>query len=428
MPKIIRRGAPNSKTPGVLGQEYLDKDTKKTYICTHVDVEPGDRSGETTATYTWTPEGSGGGGGVSWNDLTDKPFYEEPGKDYILKDLDLAPMEYEGQGVMYFNPVLNIDSIPTGKPILLDFFGKTYVGEDDRSDNNGIRFYGVSFDYPDEYGTRTDARIRLRNNYFSIENGYTADLSFWAGVKASVYTEGTEVHTLDPKYIKDMYYSEMALKPLIKDYTFTTKTSGNEIRKHYIYAGDLNYYPTLVVGDTYTITVDGVDYKVVATKNSGIPENADGDYDFTQCPVYIGQGSSGNVVFITETPGETHTVSFYHDGDMEEVVHTIPEKYLPGSFYDVATPVEVANIIMGEAPEEGEITLEQTGTYEAVMSGKSIRFVAEVEQNGQFMKFVLEPMFTATMNMGDYPMVSVMVIGIDHETFSPKLLSITIIG
>lgn len=77
MSKIIGKRPPTEKTPGILGQEYIDSTTGKTYVCTHVNYgavndEP---AGEIEGRYTWE-EGSGGGAS-SWNDLADKPFYEE---------------------------------------------------------------------------------------------------------------------------------------------------------------------------------------------------------------------------------------------------------------------------------------------------------------------------------------------------------------
>lgn len=64
MSKIIGTGAPTSTTPGIVGQEYYDKITKKSYICTDADYEPGDRVGEIDGTYVWEERS-----GASWNDL-----------------------------------------------------------------------------------------------------------------------------------------------------------------------------------------------------------------------------------------------------------------------------------------------------------------------------------------------------------------------
>lgn len=74
MAKIIGHGAPTNKTPGSVGQEYLDKDTKTIYTCTNVKCITSMKSGEIDEVYEWTPQG--GGGASSWNDLTDRPFYE----------------------------------------------------------------------------------------------------------------------------------------------------------------------------------------------------------------------------------------------------------------------------------------------------------------------------------------------------------------
>ena len=80
MAKIIGHGAPTSKTFGVLGQEYFDKDSNKVYTCTKVTHKTAYRAGEADAEYEWSV--IGGGGAASWNDLQDKPFGVEPGTEF----------------------------------------------------------------------------------------------------------------------------------------------------------------------------------------------------------------------------------------------------------------------------------------------------------------------------------------------------------
>lgn len=58
MAKIIGHGAPTSKTFGVLGQEYFDKDSNKVYTCTKVTHKTAYRAGEADAEYEWTVIGN----------------------------------------------------------------------------------------------------------------------------------------------------------------------------------------------------------------------------------------------------------------------------------------------------------------------------------------------------------------------------------
>lgn len=53
MSKILGNGKPTNKTPGIVGQEYIDKLTGTSYMCTKVNHVTGDRSGESDAVYIW---------------------------------------------------------------------------------------------------------------------------------------------------------------------------------------------------------------------------------------------------------------------------------------------------------------------------------------------------------------------------------------
>lgn len=75
-----RYGVPGTDTPGNVGDLYVDLNTDKVYRCVDV-VTYGDSStdctvyvnrGEKNTVYIWKSTGAS-----SWNDLKDKPFYEE---------------------------------------------------------------------------------------------------------------------------------------------------------------------------------------------------------------------------------------------------------------------------------------------------------------------------------------------------------------
>lgn len=59
MPKIIGHGAPTSSTPGVLGQEYFDKDAKKVYTCVGVELLPSTVVGDIRGEFEWAVIGGG---------------------------------------------------------------------------------------------------------------------------------------------------------------------------------------------------------------------------------------------------------------------------------------------------------------------------------------------------------------------------------
>lgn len=53
MSKILGNGKPTNKTPGIVGQEYIDKLTGTSYICTEVKHTAGLQSGESDSAYAW---------------------------------------------------------------------------------------------------------------------------------------------------------------------------------------------------------------------------------------------------------------------------------------------------------------------------------------------------------------------------------------
>lgn len=73
-------GAPSSTTPGNVGDYYIDIDTGKVYQCVDVTTQGDDlgfvtvyaNGGKKNTTYIWKSTGAS-----SYNELEDKPFYEE---------------------------------------------------------------------------------------------------------------------------------------------------------------------------------------------------------------------------------------------------------------------------------------------------------------------------------------------------------------
>ena len=55
MNAIIVKGAPTRSTPGILGQEYFDKDTKDRYVCVNVIHKTGKLTGDYDGEYEWVP-------------------------------------------------------------------------------------------------------------------------------------------------------------------------------------------------------------------------------------------------------------------------------------------------------------------------------------------------------------------------------------
>lgn len=253
----------------------------------------------------------------SWHDLENKPFYEEVNETVIFPEEELTYNADYGD-IIIFKPF----TLVVGEEYIVNWDSKEYKLTAEQ--------FGPSIMLGSMKAMTGDATIpfAIICGGFSEYSGLVVTLPGVTHAVMSIKQRENVVHTIDPKYIKDMYYEEISRTSLIKDFTFTTKTStttGSERYVHYEYAGDLGYYPNLEVGYPYIITVDGVDYEVVPTTDSSTAD------DFSQCPVIIGQGSSGNVCFETAAPDKTHTVSFYY---VEKDIVTIPAKYIKDMYYE----------------------------------------------------------------------------------------------
>jgi hypothetical protein len=152
---------------------------------------------------------------------------EEVQKIYLVKDLDLAPIEHYQMGVMRVPAGVDMNSIPTGKTFMVDFLGETYVLEEFTYADSGksLRVMHLSFTTPGGTVARNGS-LELIKGYFQIGEAYTDDMSQWAGVKVSIYYYDETIHTIPDKYMsKVIIYWDMA-----KD-EYSCSLSYNEVLK-----------------------------------------------------------------------------------------------------------------------------------------------------------------------------------------------------
>jgi len=195
------------------------------------------------------------GGGSSWNDLTDKPFYEEPGL------VDVLP-ETVAEGVTdpTFGQVWQI----TAAPALL--IGETYTVV-----YNGTHYQCVGMPAPEGF-TTDEAAVALGN--FAVMGGtdtgepfamlvmpnlgniMALDLVGSASVTISIRQGAMVVHPLDPKFLPDgvPYVAEGGMVKILPETTATFDENGQAFL-----SGSIG----LVVGETYKVIWNGVEYECV---------------------------------------------------------------------------------------------------------------------------------------------------------------------
>ena len=208
MSKIIGKRPPTEKTPGILGQEYIDSTTGKTYVCTYVNYgavndEP---AGEIEGRYTWV-EGSGGGAS-SWNDLKDRPFDEETSEIVIFPEEELI-YDDSYRAFIIFTPF----TLVVGEEYIVNWDGKEYIFTAEQ--------FGPSIMLGSTGVLNGDVTIPFAILCGGFGDEIFAEVSTLPGVTHAVMSikqRKNVVRTLDPKYIKDMYYETKKTEYILENF------------------------------------------------------------------------------------------------------------------------------------------------------------------------------------------------------------------
>lgn len=327
MSKIIGKRPPTEKTPGILGQEYIDSTTGKTYVCTHVNYgavndEP---AGEIEGRYTWV-EGSGG-----ISDPKDIPdmYYEDEGKIFIIENFNMSDTYHHGMGNMKcpLDPVANFDNLEDGQKCYLDFNGVVYEGSFISSGNARVNFENVEFNgktFP----------ITVYTDEIAMSNAYMIDNSIWDTVTISAYIPGMVINHIKTKYIKDMYGEEPAEEYILKNFDLSVvyKDPMGTGSVEYEFEESINF-DNLTEGQRCYLRLDGEEYFCTYEGITGHPEPEmifsgviwkDNWYD-----IYI--DPSDNELIIS---GQSSEPSLWQGAKIDVYtkgvkINTIPEKYLP---------------------------------------------------------------------------------------------------
>lgn len=163
-------------------------------------------------------------------------------------------------------------------------------------------------------------------------------------ITVSITTLGEVIHQLDPKYIKDMYYSEEGEPEVVlPERTLAASEDGREVA--------LDVIVPLEAGAEYVVTWNGSRFSCVGKDASAVSPGAValGDID-----LLMGTGSTGEPFLIATAAGlgtmvapldgsSTFTLSVL--GGAKEIVHTIPSKYLGFDMEWTAYSAEVSEIM-----------------------------------------------------------------------------------
>lgn len=150
-------------------------------------------------------------------------------------------------------------------------------------------------------------------------------------VTVSIHEAVEDLHQIHPKYIKDMYYEEGGLVEILPETTLTAPDPENSPGIFQI----TENYPELIVGTTYKVKWNGVEYTGTAINGSDVGE-AEGTVMLFNDGVDLSTGEGlvfaivymAGVGFMPSDPngGTELTVAIFAD---DYVMHKLPEKFLP---------------------------------------------------------------------------------------------------
>lgn len=137
--------------------------------------------------------------------------------------------------------------------------------------------------------------------------------------------EDITIHQLDPKYIKDMYYDNGTITEVLPE----TTIEGFAVMQDPIYGVETTINMTPVVGATYIVNWDGVEYNAKGKSNGNLVYIGNENYvhmipngDIPFAIICVG----GATFLATESTASSHTIS------VTEVKHDLKQldtKYLP---------------------------------------------------------------------------------------------------
>lgn len=242
--------------------------------------------------------GSGSGGGVtSWNDLEDKPFYDEAGFEIIFKsDFDLLYPTFsysDDIGMIYEMEFYNTGiRLELGKKYAVKLDGTEYVLD---TFVDGDRIYiGDS-----SIALKTEELPFALYQYSSYDSFYI-DLRDQDTHSLEILQEGTIVHKLDSKYLDLPCYEIPKRKGrLVNEYEFNVE---EPVEGQDMWSGTVDY-PQIQRDQWYTVVLDGAEYDVKCI--DGYVDYI-GDDKFEKYPFYL--YTNGNIGIANPTP---HNMEIY---------------------------------------------------------------------------------------------------------------------
>lgn len=238
-------------------------------------------------------------GASVWEDIKNKPFGEEKVLNTIVPETTIENAE------KYTNNVFPGADLIYGETYIVNWDGVEYECVCTSYSGNGVGSIPVlEFDHPESY----------EYPFWIFSNGLVAVVETGKTYTFSISKPSTAIRTLDNKYIKDMYGTEIVEKVLIPEQEVV-------VEENWAYfSGEFSSYSH--IGKSINVIFDGVNYVTE-------PIYMDGDAVY-HCKFTTNNGLILDIVDsyyidIDEPNGYTHTIKAFV---MEEHVKQIDNKYI----------------------------------------------------------------------------------------------------
>ena len=264
--------------------------------------------------------GGSGGGVSSWNDLTDKPFYEEASTVEVLAETALIVDADLAEGFIFTNPI----TLEAEKTYNINYNGVSYscvANELAMEGKTSITLGNMSVIGGEDTGEPFALLVFPAD--LAVQNGFymqVMPLDEASSVTISIYQETTVTHPIEGKYLpKALQFGEK--ENVIFPETTVTFTPMEEAGGMFVF---MTAFPTAFKPfEYYTVNYNGVDYTCKSSENGAVGNGLVGGGEDTGEP--FAMASHEGMLTVISLTGETSaTMSIrYHATDKIEL------KYIP---------------------------------------------------------------------------------------------------
>lgn len=281
---------------------------------------------------------------LSVNDPSDPAYVKN--RTHWVEVVDVFPEATVTLDIDDVKMCANLDTLidfQTGNTYVVNWNSVEYecVCREASSGETVVRYLGNTASVLNDSSANTGEPFCVFTNYSTnitcveeMEDGKPTSVTL--GIKQKI------IHTIDPQYIKDMYYSEMVYSEILPETTVVLSNG----------EGAVDVELSLEIGEKYVVTWNGTSFACIGQEflvDDTVAGTVIGNYEYVKYEYVKTEGASSTeepFVIVSVLPEMVEAIGaqiavIAIDGSTEatlsiagntEKVHRLPEKYLPDSF------------------------------------------------------------------------------------------------